>query len=101
MRDITIEPNGKFRRVLTAKALELHHKLTDSEEELPCSMDPELWYSTDPVEILEAKQWCRKCPLLTTCFTYALEAREGFGVWGGATAHERYLLRRRLAERRK
>lgn len=47
----------------------------------PCEREPELWFSTDPVDQLEAAQACSFCPLVAAC-----EARgegEVFGVWGG------------------
>lgn len=38
----------------------------------------------------DAKQICEHCPVLEQCRTYALEAREMYGVWGGLTEMERH-----------
>lgn len=65
----------------------------------PCmNTDPELWYG-DKDEgyhyTRTAKQLCSQCPVQTECLTYALEAREVFGIWGGMTPKERQALRSR------
>ena len=38
---------------------------------------------------LRAKQLCQSCPILEPCRSYALNAREPYGVWGGLTPLER------------
>jgi WhiB family redox-sensing transcriptional regulator len=37
----------------------------------------------------EAKRICVQCPVLEECLSWALEAREPWGVWGGLTPQER------------
>jgi WhiB family redox-sensing transcriptional regulator len=44
---------------------------------------------------------CHTCPVEQECLTHALTYRERFGVWGGMTADERNLHRRREARRNK
>ncbi|WP_207844396.1 WhiB family transcriptional regulator [Williamsia soli] len=39
-----------------------------------------------------AKKICNACPVQQECRTYALAAREPYGIWGGTTAKERALL---------
>jgi WhiB family redox-sensing transcriptional regulator len=42
----------------------------------------------------EAKAICGRCPVRPDCLAYALDAREDYGVWGGATEDERRAMRR-------
>ena len=35
---------------------------------------------------------CEKCPVITQCRQYALDAAEPYGIWGGTTPHDRALL---------
>lgn len=67
--------------------------------------DPELFFpigTTGPAiqQAEEAKEYCRRCPVISECLRWALDTREDFGVWGGATEHERYGHRRREARAR-
>lgn len=41
-----------------------------------------------------AKDYCRRCPLIRACLTYAL-SNDVDGIWGGTTPAERVNLRRR------
>jgi WhiB family redox-sensing transcriptional regulator len=64
--------------------------------------DPELFFpigTTGPAirQSEEAKSICRRCPVLTSCLTWALETGVEHGVWGGRTEDERRSLRRRRA----
>jgi WhiB family redox-sensing transcriptional regulator len=45
----------------------------------------------------QAKQVCRRCPVLEECRRHALTVEEPYGVWGGQTETERRAL---LRERR-
>ena len=38
---------------------------------------------------------CRRCPITQECLQWALDTRQAFGVWGGATAHERAAILRK------
>ena len=45
-------------------------------------------------DIKSAKSICERCPARRECLTYALEANEQYGIWGGLTTSERQRLRR-------
>ena len=49
---------------------------------------------------MEAKALCAGCPMLIECFQFAVENKEEWGIWGGATAKERAYLMRRPRDRR-
>lgn len=42
--------------------------------------------------IAHAKAICQRCPVLEQCRHHALSAREMYGVWGGMSEDERYVL---------
>lgn len=46
-------------------------------------VDPDIYFSTDPVDIDNAKRLCRTCPVLMDCASYALGNREREGLWAG------------------
>lgn len=58
--------------------------------------DPDAWFPEKGGPVRRPKQICRACPHRAECLEWALEANEGFGIWGGLTALER---RKLLAER--
>ncbi|MEP7194241.1 MAG: WhiB family transcriptional regulator [Actinomycetota bacterium] len=69
------------------------------------SVDPELFFptgNTGPalVQIEEAKAVCRRCEVIGTCLSWAIEARQDEGVWGGLSAEQRRALKRRHARAR-
>ena len=53
--------------------------------------------STGVVAAVEAKEICRRCPVMVACLEYGL--REPFGVWGGTTERERRRIRRQRRQR--
>jgi WhiB family redox-sensing transcriptional regulator len=65
-------------------------------------LDPELFFSSDDIanrqerleREAEAKAVCTRCTVRTDCLSYALDAGERYGVWGGLTAQERRALGR-------
>lgn len=62
--------------------------------------DPELFFpvgNTGPakLQIEEAKAVCRRCEVIDTCLTWALENGQDAGVWGGLSEDERRGLKRR------
>jgi WhiB family transcriptional regulator, redox-sensing transcriptional regulator len=60
--------------------------------------DPELFFpiaSTGPSisQVARAKAVCAGCPVRVECLEFALDSGQDFGVWGGASADERRLMR--------
>lgn len=60
----------------------------------PVGSSPE---ALDQVE--EAKRDCQRCPVRPQCLTWALEAKQDFGVWGGLDEGERRAIHGRRAPR--
>lgn len=46
-----------------------------------------------------AKETCGRCEIAGPCLKYALDNREKEGVWGGADASERRMIRTKLRQR--
>jgi WhiB family redox-sensing transcriptional regulator len=51
--------------------------------DLPCTLDPELFFAESPSDVEDAKALCLGCPARIACFAGAVERREPWGVWGG------------------
>jgi WhiB family redox-sensing transcriptional regulator len=72
---------------------------TDWRDHAACQdVDPELFFpigTSGPalLQVNEAKQVCRACPVRRPCLRWALERGEDAGVWGGTTEDERRILR--------
>jgi len=49
--------------------------------------------------IRAAKALCADCPVRRECLLFALAKPERYGIWGGYTARERAVLKRRRAAR--
>jgi WhiB family redox-sensing transcriptional regulator len=69
-------------------------------------VDPELLFpigNTGPVlvQIEEAKAVCRRCEVVETCLSWAIESRQEGGVWGGMPADQRRAPKRRKARARR
>ena len=65
-----------------------------NESVLPCSSDPELWFSGVKSKIERAKQLCHTCPRMLACREQALETQQlmgtaPLGVHGALTPAER------------
>jgi WhiB family redox-sensing transcriptional regulator len=48
-----------------------------------------------------AKSVCAQCPVRRECLSFALAVPERYGIWGGMTAWERKLIRRRKGPSRR
>ncbi len=64
------------------------------------SADPELFFpisaaGAGAAEVGRAKAICGTCSVRRNCLSYALEARQVQGIWGGTTEEERRALRGR------
>ena len=51
--------------------------------DLPCTEDPELFFSESPQDVEQAKVMCQGCQARLACLAGALERGEPWGVWGG------------------
>lgn len=63
-------------------------------------VDPEMFFpigDSGPAlfQIEEAKQVCRRCPVMDACLDWALSSGQDSGVWGGMSEDERRAARRR------
>ena len=61
---------------------------------------PELWFSSDEIDIAIAKRVCKDCVVRRACLDYAITNREVYGIWGGEDlgGRERERKARRRAE---
>ena len=78
-------------------------------------MDPTPWMEyalcaqTDPEEFFPekggstraARRVCESCPVRWDCLAWSLDARERYGIWGGATERDRRRMIRKRDERAK
>jgi WhiB family redox-sensing transcriptional regulator len=53
------------------------------------------------LQVEAAKTVCRRCAVADTCLSWAIDARQDDGVWGGMSEDERRALKRRTARARK
>jgi WhiB family redox-sensing transcriptional regulator len=70
------------------------------------SLDPELFFpigNTGPalLQTEEAKAVCRRCEVVESCLSWAMESGQDAGVWGGLSEDERRALKRRDARARR
>jgi hypothetical protein len=70
-------------------------KLSDASP-VPCEENPDFFYPEDypearlrSVVTAFAKRMCKSCPIQKDCFTYAVESRQKYGIWGGTSPSER------------
>ncbi len=59
--------------------------------------DPAIFFPSTREEEVAAKAFCAVCTVVNECADYALDAREHFGVWGGASEKQRRSMLRRSA----
>lgn len=52
-----------------------------------CGADPDAWFSDDPLDKLEAKAACLRCPFRRECQEYG--ESQSFGIYGGIDQGER------------
>lgn len=71
-------------------------ELPGGELALCAQTDPDLFYPdrAGSAEEKQAKAICRKCELRPKCLQWALETRELYGVWGGASQADRSVMLR-------
>lgn len=94
-RESSAPAEPKLLRPVSARAGASWH------DEAACRhRDPELFFpigTTGPamLQIEEAREVCRGCPVKDPCLQWALESGVDHGVWGGLTEDERRSLKRR------
>jgi WhiB family redox-sensing transcriptional regulator len=67
--------------------------------------DPDLFFPQGNTgiflaQIEEARQVCRRCPVMEACGNWALATGQDAGVWGGLSEEERRSMKRRAARAR-
>jgi len=67
-----------------------------------CEQLPDVFFPEDSAWVVEqrqmkalAKEVCGRCPLMNQCAEYGLISNQTFGIWGGLTAQERELIRKK------
>ena len=83
---------------------DLNEQIKD--KRLPCTGDPELFFTTDGPEGAElveiAKSVCQFCPAKNACLELALDTKDNWAIMGGTTPSERVpMLARRAARQLK
>jgi WhiB family transcriptional regulator, redox-sensing transcriptional regulator len=68
--------------------------------------DPELFFPIGTtgaalVQIEQARDVCRQCPVQADCLEFALRTNQDSGIWGGTSEEERRVLRREFVARQK
>lgn len=66
------------------------------EEALCAQIDPELFFPDSETQYsnrTRAKEICAVCPLTYACLKTAVDNKEQYGIWGGATSQQRKLLK--------
>jgi WhiB family transcriptional regulator, redox-sensing transcriptional regulator len=67
----TASPDSALRRAMT------------TDHRIPCTDEPDLWFSERSAEVELAKTLCGTCPVRSACLAAALDRGEPWGVWGG------------------
>lgn len=78
---------------------DLDRAIQDEGGVVPCQNAPDMFFNTDEgdrSQYATARLLCSECPVKDLCLSYALDAGEPFGLWGGFSPPERrQMLRRR------
>ena len=88
---------------ISREAREAHQNLMQAIDErcgepLCAQTDPEIFFPEKGGSVVQAKRLCAKCPARVECLIFALLNDELHGVFGGLSARERQILRRRSPE---
>ena len=92
--------SSAVREVLSAD-MRVQKRHSHWQEEAICAReDPELFFPIGTtrqarIQAEQAKEVCKKCPVVVECLKYALDTSSDFGIWGGKSEAERTALRRR------
>lgn len=58
-------------------------------------------YTPTTQEVIELQQVCLECPVRTECLWTAINNKEKYGIWGGATPAHRDAIRRKNSRGRR
>lgn len=85
--------NGRQLKMLY---FELQDVMSAQKETLGCQEVPDVFFPEDfsdkqvrDESVTLAKALCKQCPIQLECLTYAVQAKEEWGIWGGKTPRER------------
>lgn len=73
----------------------MDYQLIKADSALCSQTDPELFFAQEVntqaayLDMKAAKRLCASCPLTMLCLRTAIENKEEYGIWGGATPRER------------
>src|ERR1700761_6304458 len=105
VKAFTSTPTTNRRRMVRWSAPSEEQGTMDWRHRAACrDEDPELFFpvgNSGPalLQISEAKAVCRRCPVASSCLTWALDSGQDAGVWGGMSEDERRALKRRTRAR--
>ena len=77
--------------------------MSDWRDQAACrGEDPELFFPIGAgdaalIQVEQARGVCQRCPVIEECLRFAISTGQDAGIWGGLTAEERRILRRRSA----
>lgn len=80
---------------------ELQDAIDNAPTTVPCTSFPDLFFPGEEnigaavSDIRIAKNFCKRCPIILQCATYAIETDEEYGVWGGLSPLDRKKLKRK------
>lgn len=86
--------SDKFR--VWIKFVDKQDEIEAEHGDVPCKSAPDFFFPETNENIEYAKDVCRGCPLMDACATYAIQANEREGIWGGLTLRERLNVRKEV-----
>lgn len=72
----------------------------DEVGEVPCHSAPDLFFMDEETSgfltlLRYAREMCSDCPVRNLCASYAIDANETHGIWGGMSPFDRKTIRRK------
>lgn len=84
--------SGRLKGSDLLKLLKIQAEELDWQADGLCNQtDPEAFFPMYPGQARQAIMVCRKCPVKSECYDYAVKNDEKFGVWGGVDFTDRRL----------
>jgi WhiB family redox-sensing transcriptional regulator len=84
------DPISKIEPITKYEFYELRH-LANCKD-----VDTNVFFPNGSEGIKEAINYCRTCPIINSCLSYAIYNNELDGIWGGQTERARASLKRKL-----